>query len=227
MHRFAPPTHPPQFTFRPWHSLTLRIANLQQTDLTFALVYGYLLSQLELSPTANAGNAFNVRFKGVRAWGAISGQDSSSSLQPLNVIAYSLIEGEASNFTFNQVLEVYSDYPDQVNRAKIGFRYPEAHSSVPILVGTANTAKFLTVTGANGPGSLILIDILFRSASVSIAGALGLSGSAHHEAGYGHTEPLSDCEILSDFETLSLTHRANRTARGSHRSGVRPGKAMA
>jgi hypothetical protein len=75
----------------------------------------------QLGITFNAGN-IDVRLQMVRVWGALA--TGTSALQLLSVAIFDPIQ--TTQATTQRILEQITDFPDQVTRACIGYKYPKA-----------------------------------------------------------------------------------------------------
>lgn len=153
-----PAAHPPEFTSRPWFSLTVRVQDVP-TIFTVDLLLTALLSQLGFSALTPANLA--VRIRSVRIWAPLVGFSSTTPLQPLTVaIADFIRPNDSGTAATERTLEQYTRYPDQVQRASVGYRYGETHSSIA-LTSTTIAARLLTCVGA-GAGSVAYFEVLFR-----------------------------------------------------------------
>jgi hypothetical protein len=158
MRKLVVDPHPNEFTFRPWFPLTLRI---EPTGLNITLgeVQAALSTQLG---TASAFSSFWVRFQEVRCWGSLRAMNAGTSLQPIVIQPNDLFSGFSFASGQEDVLESYSDYPDQVSRARIGYSYSFAQQQVSVFLNQGSTLVLLRTTGM-ATGSIILIRLLWRS----------------------------------------------------------------
>lgn len=145
--------HPPDFVSAPWYSLIVRIQNPAALVTTVGL-QAAIATQLGISFT---DSFIDVRFQSVRLWGALV--SGTTPLQPVNVLILDPIM--ASVVFTNRVLEQLTDYPDQVRRACIGYRYPKAQREVSVRVGNTNPTQLL-ITNGLGPNSVIYFRIQWR-----------------------------------------------------------------
>jgi len=162
--RFNPSPHPPDFMAVPWFNLIVRIEDF--TSLTYGLVstagavsvFEALRSQLNLS----ANDTLQVRFQSVRIWGAIVPMNSASALSHLRARFWSLVPqiSTASTSSAFTVLEDISAYPDQVSRATIGFHFPKAQQSIPVING--NSGILVSLLSGGGAGVVAYVKVLWR-----------------------------------------------------------------
>jgi len=76
-HRVRVLPHPPEFMYRPWYALQVRIddlASLGDGVLTTTELAAKIESQLGVSIS---GEVLNVRIQEVKAWGNLTGSESS------------------------------------------------------------------------------------------------------------------------------------------------------
>jgi len=107
-----------------------------------------------------------VRLERIRVWGPLRGFDSSAALTPVNVAFRDFIaenSTQAGTLTVqNRVLEQYTRYPDQVNRACIGYEYPIAHQNLSLFAATGVLVTLFSATGL-GPGSVVYTNLKWRT----------------------------------------------------------------
>lgn len=156
--RFNPPSHPPSFMSRPWYNLVVRLEN-PPALITTQILATALSNQLGVSV---AGGVLNVRLQSIRIWGALA--SGNSPLPPINVLIFDLFRAMQTPTATDavRVLEQITDFPDQVNRSCVGYRYDLSHRelSVWMTVASAPTA-ILSCTGL-GPNSVAYFDVLWR-----------------------------------------------------------------
>lgn len=145
------PNHPPEFTSRPWFPITLRIDSPGTT---------VLLSQIRLALLTQLGfgaatTSLCFRFQSVRLWGPIPITPS-----PLIMIIYDLLYDPAAS-NAEGVLEQITDYPDAVNRARVGYRFSDAQYQISRVASTATANLFSSQVGA-GTGAVMYINCLWR-----------------------------------------------------------------
>jgi len=157
---------PPEFTSRPWFGLTVRIEDVS-TTLGAALVVSSIRSQLGWP----ADVPLDIRLETIKIYGPLV-SFSTGPLVALNVAFQDFIAENslASGVITGQqrIIEQFTRYPDQVNRACVGFRYGIAHSSITLSSTTGNDVLLCNLTGA-GAGSLAMVRVLFRTATISPA----------------------------------------------------------
>lgn len=150
---------PPEFVSRPWFSLTVRLESIGTTVGLNSIVTA-INSQLGLTTEPIA-----VRLQHVKVYAPLVAFGAGGPLTPLSVGVLDFIAENVATTSVapTRVIEQFTRYPDQVNRACVGFRYGVAHSSLTLqaAAGTADT-NILTTIGA-GPGSLALFHVLFRT----------------------------------------------------------------
>jgi hypothetical protein len=155
--KLKPAAHPPEFTSRPWYELTVRMDNAA-ASVTAVQVATSIANQL-----FGAVQPIFFRLQSVKVWGPLP----SFTAGPLQQISVAILDPLAQNITLptQRVLEQYTRYPDQVQRASIGYKYPIAQSD---LVITGGDNALLSATGL-GPGSVIYWRVLWRSGAVTPA----------------------------------------------------------
>lgn len=157
---------PPEFTSRPWFGLTVRIDD-PATLLTVTQIVGAIRTQLGWPTTVDIA----LRIKSVKFWSPLVAF-SAGPLTPLNVAFLDFIQEAAAASgqpaIVNRVLEQYTRYPDQVNRACIGYEYSLAHSSITLATTGVSNVDIARMTGL-GVGSVCYVQCLFRSGTVSPA----------------------------------------------------------
>jgi len=224
MHKLPVPQHPPQFTLRPWFSLTLRYFDFGN-QITVANLNSVLTTQTGLVP---AGGFQNIRMISARFWGALVAQNASTLLQPVTVGVHDLIQtvqGNSAALGSTGIMEVYNDYPDQVNRAKIGFTYSIAQQNVVIQGSSTNTQPLFQTSGF-GTGSVALFHILFRNGnstnpiqfSAESAASQVVINAESNSCGCGN-QADSDEEAFSDFNYIQGPHYSGRPL-SSRKSGT-------
>lgn len=142
-HRVRVLSHPPEFMYRPWYALQVRIddiASLGDGLLTTTELAARIESQLGISIS---GEVLNVRIQEVKAWGNLTG-----ALTPVTMIVYDLVaatQNLGSTPTIaDRTLEVIREYPDAVNRAAVGYKYSKVQQNVSVWLSTnTTTAKAL------------------------------------------------------------------------------------
>jgi len=146
--------------------LTVRIEDLA-TTLGAALVVSSLRSQLGWP----ADVPIDFRVETIKIYGPLV-SFSAGPLQALNVAFQDFIaENSLASGTItasSRIIEQYTRFPDQVNRACVGFHYGVAHSSITLSTTPGNDVTLCNLTGA-GPGSLAMVRLLFRTATVNPA----------------------------------------------------------
>jgi hypothetical protein len=108
----------------------------------------------------------------IRVWGSLVGFDSAIPLAPLNVAFIDPIQeavaASGAPTIVNRVLEQYTRYPDQFNRASVGYSYSLAHQSVTYASSATATVDILRLNGG-GPNSVVYVNLLFRTGSIDPA----------------------------------------------------------
>jgi hypothetical protein len=174
--RLKPSPHPPEFTSQPWFQLTVRMQDLI-ADNTVLSVLDNLSTQLSGGSPIVDVTEIVFRLRSVRIWGALVAMNSSSHLQPV-VVRFNNVEltprltGSIVS-VFSNNLETFTDYPDQVSRASVGFEWPMAQQALSLgtnATGSAVTNQTLfTVLSGAGPGSIAYVNLLWRFRSTSVA----------------------------------------------------------
>lgn len=164
-HRVRVLSHPPEFMYRPWYALQVRIDDLAALGdglLTTAELAATIESQLGISVS---GDILNVRIQEVKAWGNLTG-----ALAPVTMIVYDLVAGTqnlgSTNTIADRTLEVIREYPDAVNRAAVGYKYSKVQQNVSLWLSASPTnAKALySFQGC----SLVYVYLLWRCGNPSI-----------------------------------------------------------
>jgi hypothetical protein len=145
--------HPPDFVSIPWYNLVVRLED-PGTLVTTVGLQAALASQLGVTFTIGA---VAVRLQSVRVWGALS--SGTTPLQPITIVIFDPIQTLA--VLSQRVLEQITDYPDQVTRACIGYKYPKAQREASL--GIANTTvQTLLATNGLGTNSVIYFKVQWR-----------------------------------------------------------------
>jgi len=150
------PNHPPEFMSRPWFPLIVRIDN-PATTLTYGQLHQGLLTQLGFGA---ATNNLAVRLRTLRFWGPIP-VTSAPVIISINDVFVDITVSSA-----NGILEMITDYPDMVNRARVGYRYSTAQSSRSIILTSTSTLPISTMIGL-GPGSVCYVSLLWRVQAIA------------------------------------------------------------
>jgi hypothetical protein len=141
-----------------------------------------------------------VKLKSVRVWGPLVGFNAGPLL-PLSVAIQDpyaeniVVSGNISFAT--RTLEQYTRYPDQVNRACIGYEYSLAHQSLALGGSTAAASGdvvLLQISGA-GPGAVVYYYVLFRSGVNAPSNLAGYKEPV--EMDNGSSSDDDEIEILS------------------------------
>jgi hypothetical protein len=166
-HELKVPPQPPEFTSRPWFSLTVRVDNVPAT-FSLANLMQQFRNQLGFGPDFQV----YVRLKNIRIWGPLVPFSATTTLQPLNVSFYDFIaENSFTSTTItleNRILEQYTRYPDQLHRASIGYEYSLAHQSVALFQSTTNNLNLCASSGT-GAGSVAYVQLLWRPGTLAPA----------------------------------------------------------
>lgn len=171
-HKIKVPSLPPDFTAVPWYPIVLRLEN-PGTAVTTLSVETVLATQLGL--TFPSGTV-DVRLISVRVWGPLTTPTGTSALQPLSMAVLDPIGSGGTATTGGtgvRTMEVITDFPNQVQRSSVGYKYSMSNSQTSLrCVGTGGGVTLWNLQGA-GAGSVMYINILWRSPNVSILGNLG------------------------------------------------------
>jgi hypothetical protein len=153
-------SRPPDFISAPWYNLTVRIDN-PGTTLTTTVLSQALSSQLGFT---TPGGVSDVRLQSVRIWGALVASNATNPLQRVTVIINDPIglDSVAGTGTGSRVLEQITDYPDQVNRAAIGYVYPKAQREFSLRIGVVPVGVLINSVGL-GPNSVIYFNLQWRT----------------------------------------------------------------
>jgi hypothetical protein len=158
------PSHPNEFTARPWFPLVVRIdfpgPQVTATDLCTAIA-----SQLGIGTYAD----YSFRLQSVKVWGELVQLSASGVLAPLVLNVLDPI-AEASIASTQRTLEQFIEYPDQVNRAACGFEYPAAQKCIALV--PVSGFNLLRLSGVGGD-SVVYFHIHWRSSSTLPAPAVG------------------------------------------------------
>lgn len=153
--KLAISSQPTDFTSRPWYNLTVRIesppANISALTIATAIA-----SQLGIGVASN----YQMRLTSVRFWGALVSNSASAPLKPVVLSILDPIgESDLASTGSQRTLEQFTRYPDQVNRAAVGFRYPPAQQCVSLAPVT--TFVLYSLVGA-GADSVMYVDLRWR-----------------------------------------------------------------
>jgi hypothetical protein len=150
------PSQPPEFTSRPWYNLVVRIDNPGLT-VTSAQLSAAIGTQLGFAGT----NLFQFRLDSVRLWGALVPPTGTTPLQPcVLTILDPIAEADLATVGSQRTLEQYTRFPDQVNRASVGFQYPAAQQCISLASVTG--FNLLNISGA-GTNSVVYFKLRWRS----------------------------------------------------------------
>ncbi len=146
---------PSEFTSRPWFRLTVRVQN-PGASITVASIALALNDQLNIVDP----QPIDIRINNIRLWGSL-GPGGTTNLQPLFVIFHDFIQNSGTATTL-RTLEEVTRYPNEVQRASVGYCYSEAHKEV-----TLSSSTTITVVTASGLGadSVAYVDLLWRFSS--------------------------------------------------------------
>jgi hypothetical protein len=159
-------SHPPSFDMQPWFNLTLRLLD-PPTNITVNVIRTALATQLQFSQAID----FDMRIFECRFWGAIP--DGSGALQPLTVRIWDptcaqVVNSRTTSFPVANPINtcaVIQDFPDRVNRARIGYRFTPGQSQVVTSCDAAGGAGRLFATTGMGTNSVAYLNILWRPKS--------------------------------------------------------------
>jgi len=156
------PPQPPQITVVPWYNLTVRIL-APAAIFTTVNLQAAIAQQLNISFETSV--CF-VRLQKLRIWGALS---TTANLQQINVIIYDPIQTAAPSAALGapRILEQYIDFPDQVNRARVGYVYPKAQREASLQVSNSNPSTLVFSSGL-GASSVMYVDLQWRSFNTSV-----------------------------------------------------------
>jgi len=149
---------PPEFTSRPWFPLVVRMEG-PGTSVQLSNLVDSLRTQLGL----DGAQPVALRLTSVKVYGPLVGFNASSVLQPVDVGIHDFMQMYGNSSATNRMLEQYTRYPDQVRRACIGYRYPDAHRCFTLALATPPTQTILLSTTGLGSGTLILWYLHFRT----------------------------------------------------------------
>lgn len=161
MRRIRISPHPPSFDYNPWFSLVVRIA--PGGIFTVAQLQAALASQIGMAVTTNYSPA--IRLIEARFWGPLRTMNASTAMEALTVqfidpLSIASISGTAQPDT----CMIIQDYPNQVSRSCIGFRYSKAQQqhSIGSTLGSSQPLYRIDTSGAGTSGILGYITLLWR-----------------------------------------------------------------
>lgn len=164
--KFSVPTHPPDFTAVPWYHLILRIQSPPASTISTETIRSHWSTQLGLTTTTDG---IDVRLNSIRVWGSLV-TTASAVLQPLRLAVYDPVGSSSTSVGTGgigrRLLDVVVDYPDQVTRASVGYRFSGIQKQVAIGCPNAGTTPLFEVQGA-GTDSIIYIDLLWRTPNIT------------------------------------------------------------
>jgi len=155
------PERPPQVTRRPWYPLIVQVTgvvhNLQVFDLNAALV-----TQLQLP----SGFLADFLIKKIRVYASLV-KSNTNILEPLMVSIYEIISEKAPEpIPTLRTLATLESFPDQTNRAAVGYVYPLAQASTVFNADGSEDFRIARIdNGGITDPPLILVDVLWRSNS--------------------------------------------------------------
>jgi hypothetical protein len=152
------PSLPTEFTSRPWYPLVVRF-EAPSTNVTATQIGANIISQLGIV----APQGLNFRLQSVRFWGALI--SPGSTVQGLNPVTLNVLDFiSQTSATVERTLEQYIRYPDQVNRASVGFEYPDAHKCLSI--SSVQAMDILRISNA-GPNSVLYFHLHWRTGATN------------------------------------------------------------
>lgn len=154
-HKLKVSPQPPEFTAVPWYPLTVRIANPPAT-ITRNILREAIQSQLGFT----SAYVFDVRLQSVKLWGALVSPSGSSFLNPTTLAIVDPVRTPAT-----EILEVLTDYPDQVNRARVGYQYSIAQRNV--VVRLENAVELYRCQGV-GAGAIMYVHLFWRTPNIIV-----------------------------------------------------------
>jgi hypothetical protein len=106
----------------------------------------------------------NVKLISVRVWASLGATLGQLSVSVFDPIAENIQASGATTFA-SRILEQYTRFPDQVNRACIGYEYSLAHQSLSLGTTTTLPAADVQLLGITGTGasSVAYYYVLWRS----------------------------------------------------------------
>jgi len=202
-HELKVPPQPPEFTSRPWWPLIVRIDS-PATTVGLNSVLGSLRTQLGFPVDLSIA----VRLQTIRVWSPLV-SFSAGPITPLNVAFREFIQDTVTTSgtpaNVGRVIEQYTRYPDQVNRACVGFCYSLAHQSITLMSGGTSDVDLLNLSGA-GTGSVVYVKLLFRTGIVSPAALGSVATAVPTKVPSNWDERDSDSEV----EVISVTSRRTK-----------------
>jgi hypothetical protein len=146
---------PPPFEMQPWFPLIVRLLN-PGVSINVVSIQNAIATQLQEDP---ASFVVEFRLQSARFWGALA---TPGTMVPLTVrffdpLSIQSIAATASSDT----AMVIQDYPDVVNRARVGFKYSKAQQNHTIGSTIGSSSVVFTTTGM-GTNSVAYISLLWR-----------------------------------------------------------------
>jgi hypothetical protein len=111
----------------------------------------------QLAGVIGIGQAVAFRFQSIRLWGPIPTTNNELILQVSDLFA----NYTASSAAIAGTLGEFSNFADQVNRARIGYAFSSAQQQVSV-VATTQLQTLLCRTSGAGPGSVMYVNLLWR-----------------------------------------------------------------
>lgn len=159
-HKLKVPSLPPQFISIPWHEVIVRSQAAVSSFNVFSIIT-LLRSQLHLT----SNQAIDIRIRNARIWGPLVAFNSGP-LGPLRVRFHTLTPTLSPNTVpapFYALLEDMIDYPDQTNRARLGFEWPLSQQSLSLsTIATVNGPPIIEITEGNTDGLLVYFRVWWR-----------------------------------------------------------------
>lgn len=154
-------SHPPPFTAAPWYNLVVRIRNFPGS-FTAIVLRDSIISQLGLPPTFSS---MCVRLQKIRIWGALGQNLNSVSAIIRDPIAIATSSSSAPGVG-PRVLTQITDFPDQVNRSCVGYKYPKAQREFSLILDALQDAPLVLSAGV-GNTSVAYIDVQWRANDIT------------------------------------------------------------
>lgn len=156
---FTPRADPPRWTVAPWNSITLVIpdsvsSGARSKTYSASIISDTLCRAAGLLTASNAYIPIAMRFRAARVY------IRDSIVDPLFVQFHSII-GEDD-------LAVVEDIPSQIQRARVGYRWPKSFTDAAVKKGSGNDDQIMTVTTAANTNYVIYLDMLWRADGIDI-----------------------------------------------------------
>jgi len=154
----SPPADPPTFVIAPWNSLTVELTiavSTTPTGIAGGQIVNAVIHQLLLPTTINN---LVVRVKDVMVWGGA--YTPAVPVSPLQQLTVEIFNIQVAGTTDNAALQAASDSPGVLSWPRVGLRWPQVDSAIPI--SPSNPNQVIRISSLPASTVLVRIRVLWR-----------------------------------------------------------------